>query len=567
MTDQASKEVIKDLRKSLAWLDLVLATLSEGVVVLDAELKVVFANDAIANMVGKQRIMLLGEYIWEIVRLHDDKQPVSKNTFLKLRGSNPKEALSGIYQLQTNPRNLSVELTSAHIPNTEHTVLIIRDVTDQIQTHMQQLKITEEAAARRAAEVSERRLLIQYEVASLLAKSFDQGTTITETLSIVCKGLGWRVGMVWVPDKHLSSLQASSWWPSNTNNFKGFFTASTKLRLLKGQGLPGTVWNTLTPSWSKDVASAMNFPRKEIAKEAGLHGAFAVPLLNGIEFMGVMEFFSEHVQERDDELLKSMATVGMQVAEYMRRTTIEKVTTSLREQRARLLEINEAKDEFISLASHQLRTPATGVKQYIGMLIEGYGGELSETQRRFAKTAYESNERQLTIVNDLLKVAQVDAGKVSIRKEPVDLELLLNEIMNEQSGKFKERRQNLSLVCNSKNLKANVDGRNFRMAVENIIDNASKYTEAGKEISITISRAGGLAVISIKDQGVGIAPEDTEKIFQKFTRVHNSLSISVGGSGLGLYWCKRIIELHEGSIKVESKLGEGSAFIIEIPIK
>lgn len=214
-----------------------------------------------------------------------------------------------------------------------------------------------------------------------------------------------------------------------------------------------------------------------------------------------------------------------------------------------------------------MRTPATGVKQFLGMLIEGYGGALTDTQKKFAETAYESNERQLNIVNDLLKVAQVDAGKVILTKEKVDLEALVQDVLEEQKTKFTERQQQVTYNNTTKSIMAFVDVRHFRMAIDNIIDNASKYTEPGKNVSVTLSREGGSAIISIEDQGVGIASDDIERIFTKFTRVDNPLSVSVGGSGIGLYWCKKIVELHNGSISVTSVIGKGTTFIIAIPLK
>lgn len=244
---------------------------------------------------------------------------------------------------------------------------------------------------------------------------------------------------------------------------------------------------------------------------------------------------------------------------------LEKTAVKLKEQREQLIALNKAKDEFISLASHQLRTPATGVKQYLGMLLEGYAGETTVEQMAYLKMAYESNEREITIINDLLKVAKVDAGKVILRKERTDLIALTRSVIDEQKSKFSERKQKVLFEPKQSSLFAVVDKNNIRMVLENIIDNAGKYTPANKTIQVSAGRSKGGVWIAVKDEGVGIDSKSIDKIFHKFSRIDNPLSIQVGGTGLGLYWAKKVIDLHGGTISVESEINNGSVFTIKLP--
>lgn len=248
-----------------------------------------------------------------------------------------------------------------------------------------------------------------------------------------------------------------------------------------------------------------------------------------------------------------------------RRHELEIKTATLTEQRAQLMELNQAKDEFISLASHQLRTPATGVKQYIGMLLQGFAGELSDEQKIFLETAYESNERQINIVNDLLQVARIDAGKVTLRKRKTDLVRLVKNVMNEHSSQFQIRNQKLLLKLKSDKVKTPADADRIRMVLDNIIDNASKYTPNGRSVTISLSERQHDVAITISDEGIGIDAADTEKIFQKFSRLESPQVKGVEGSGLGLYWAKKIVDLHNGRISVRSKPGRGTAFTITLP--
>ena len=245
---------------------------------------------------------------------------------------------------------------------------------------------------------------------------------------------------------------------------------------------------------------------------------------------------------------------------------LRRANHKLMQQSKQLKNLNEAKDEFISLASHQLRTPASGVKQFLGLLLEGYGGKLSNTQAAYVKQAYDGNERQIDLIDDLLKVAQVDAGKVTLKKAPADLNALLNDITGEQKDKFKSRHQTLLLQLSDDSVVISVDVARFRMAIENLIDNASKYTPEGGTITIELMQSGQEVRLSISDTGVGIDEESAVKLFKKFSRIPNILSESVGGTGLGLYWARKVVELHGGDITVESHIGSGSRFTVVIPV-
>lgn len=252
-------------------------------------------------------------------------------------------------------------------------------------------------------------------------------------------------------------------------------------------------------------------------------------------------------------------------AALKREHALEKKTVQLTEQRTQLVMLNRAKDEFIALASHQLRTPATAVKQYLGMLLGGYAGEMTEKQQAMVAFANKSNERQIRIINDLLEVARLDAGKVDLKIDRVDLSALIDQVIEEQSSSIEGRSQRVRVDGDDQPVLADVDGTKLRMVLENILHNASKYSGEHTTITITMSCHKDTAVIAIRDEGVGIAPQDVAKLFRKFSRLDNPLSDVVGGTGLGLYWAKRIIDLHGGSIKAESEPGEGSTFTITLP--
>lgn len=252
--------------------------------------------------------------------------------------------------------------------------------------------------------------------------------------------------------------------------------------------------------------------------------------------------------------------------EDVRRTKkLEADTARLTKQRTQLMELNNAKDEFISLASHQLRTPATGVKQYLNMAIDGLAGPISPEVTSILKKANDSNERQLKIINDLLQVAQVDAGKVILRKERINIGELIANIIHEQRSKFVKHKQKVVFEKPKKTLTVFADATKLRMVLENIIDNAGKYSHPGMTITIKATSSRGKVNIAIIDNGVGMPKKDIKRIFEKFVRLDNPLSKIVGGSGLGLYWGQKIIDLHGGEITVSSELNKGTTFTVSLP--
>jgi PAS domain S-box-containing protein len=231
---------------------------------------------------------------------------------------------------------------------------------------------------------------------------------------------------------------------------------------------------------------------------------------------------------------------------------------------AKMLEM--ARSDFVALASHQLRTPATGVKQYLSLLLEGYAGSLSKDQDKFLRIAYESNDRQLSIVDDLLSVVQVDSGNLKLRKSNADLVSFINEIVNSETLAFENKQQTLSFDSAHKKLMCAIDKRRLRMAIENILNNAHKYTPKKGNVSVNVTKHEKYAVVTIADDGPGIGRKDFQTIFKKFTRLNNQSTRLAEGTGLGLYIADRIVKLHGGKIQIVSAANKGAKFVISIPL-
>jgi PAS domain S-box-containing protein len=231
-----------------------------------------------------------------------------------------------------------------------------------------------------------------------------------------------------------------------------------------------------------------------------------------------------------------------------------------------LQELSRTKDEFVALASHQLRTPATAVKQYVGMVLQGYVGEIDELQREMLAKAFDSNERQIEIINQILNAARADTGKLVMSPVEMDLRSLVRAITDEMRQNVESRQHTFSVKLPKEVVMVQGDTGYLRMAIENLINNANSYTPADGDITVELKIENHVAHLSVTDTGVGIKKSDQSKLFAKFSRIHNPLSIQAGGSGIGLYLAAEIVRLHHGEIKVQSKLHKGTTFTIVLPM-
>lgn len=270
------------------------------------------------------------------------------------------------------------------------------------------------------------------------------------------------------------------------------------------------------------------------------------------------------LDESGKQILAVVVTRDMTALKQAEKEQQKFVTLS--HERNELLKLNKAKDEFIGIASHQLRTPASAVKQYIGIILSGYGGKITPAQQGYLQTAYDSNERQLKLISDLLKTAQIDAETFSLNRKSLSITHLLKDVANELQTVLDTKKQRLIISEPEQPVTIQVDEIEMKLVFANLLENASKYSFEMTDIKVAIKRTTKSLKVCITDEGVGIREEDYVKIFDKFTRIDNVLSDTITGTGLGLYWVKNIIDMHGGSISVASKLKKGSAFTITLPL-
>lgn len=265
-------------------------------------------------------------------------------------------------------------------------------------------------------------------------------------------------------------------------------------------------------------------------------------------------------------LIVGISLIRSSKKEIEQREKLEKLTKQLKVANTRLKKLDEAKSEFISIASHQLRTPLTVIKGYLSMIREGDFGKLGEKIEGPIEKIYESSQRLISLVANLLNISRIESGKLKFNFVEMQLEDMIESVMEELKNKADEKGLRFTFKKNKKPLpKIKIDEEKIRQVVANLIDNSIKYTETGS-IEIELKQENKDLYFCVKDTGAGIRKNDIGKLFQKFSRGTGKTK-TTDGTGLGLFVARQMVEAHKGAIWVESKgEGHGSKFCFTLPI-
>jgi PAS domain S-box-containing protein len=227
-------------------------------------------------------------------------------------------------------------------------------------------------------------------------------------------------------------------------------------------------------------------------------------------------------------------------------------------------ELERIKTEFLSLASHQLRTPLANLKWQIDFLLTRKKEELTDTVRGYLEKMFRRNEDMIDLVNTLLNLSRIEMGRVKVEKEEVDIMETIRGVIEELTPQAESKHMTLVRELPEQH-SIYTDKRLVRIIVQNLLANAIRYTTEGGTATLSLKSNGGATIVSVADTGVGIPPEEQGKIFSKMYRATNAQKMEANGNGIGLYMCKALAEAMGGTITFESEMGKGTTFTVTLP--
>jgi signal transduction histidine kinase len=274
----------------------------------------------------------------------------------------------------------------------------------------------------------------------------------------------------------------------------------------------------------------------------------------------------------DDEL-NQLASSFNSMAEQLQKSyteleqKVKERTNELEEANLRLRKADRLKSEFLANMSHELRTPLNSILGFAELLKEKAFGPLTDQQLQYLNNIANSGKHLLELINDILDLAKVDAGKIELHPEPFSVVQLIDEIHAIVRSIAKKKNIQVNREISPELQTITVDHSRFKQIMYNLLSNALKFTPENGTVTIYVQSSKELVEFAVQDTGIGIALEDHDRIFNEFEQVDGSRARKYEGTGLGLALTKRLVELHGGKIWIESELGKGSKFIFTIPIK
>ncbi len=328
------------------------------------------------------------------------------------------------------------------------------------------------------------------------------------------------------------------------------------------------------------IVKTVKYPANRFTFTLFQYDNMFAPISLGDNFFGCIEIFKETPFTSDDATC--FQTIAQQVSLPLKSATLYQ---EIKETNLKLEKLERLKSEFISIVSHELRTPLTAIKNSLDILSGGKCGEINDSGQKFLSMAQRNVQRLAGIINDLLDLSKIEAGKMDYHFANMDIHSVIDYVKSSLSVVAKEKGLNLISEETPDLPEIYADSQRLEQVLTNLVSNAIKFTPEGKTIIIRSHLAdasqlnapncfkndinklsGKYIVVGVEDQGIGIAEKDLLRAFDKFAQIENSLSRKVGGSGLGLPIAKQLLQAHNGAIWCDSELNKGSRFYFAIPV-
>ena len=312
------------------------------------------------------------------------------------------------------------------------------------------------------------------------------------------------------------------------------------------------------------LAAADEYPRsRAIAQQHGHRTVVVTPLLREGQPFGAILLRRNDVHAFSEREIALLRTFGDQAAIALENVRLFREI----EEKSRQLEVaNKHKSEFLANMSHELRTPLNAIIGFSEVLLERLFGDLNDKQDDYLKDIHSSGKHLLSLINDILDLSKIEAGRMELEPSPVDVASAISNALTLVRERAQHHGITLAQDVDPALHTVEADERKFKQILLNLLSNAVKFTPDGGRIDVTARRTGDVAQIAVRDTGIGIAPEHQAAVFEEFRQVGRDYTRKQEGTGLGLALTRRFVELHGGTIRLESAPGAGSTFTFTLPL-
>ncbi|HSY47290.1 MAG TPA: ATP-binding protein [Thermoanaerobaculia bacterium] len=534
-----------------------IAGMSDGVMLVDAEGRTLYLNPAAKSLLGRSDVGVpIYKHVEAYGLLNDAGEPLDASELPAARALSTGRPVRDVTMLiAREDRQFAISSSATPLQDDGRisgVIVILRDITER-------RRLEEEM------QVQAERAQILADAGAFFASNIDPVWVTQAIAERVAEVLGdWAAVILKSPDSN--ELRVASIYHREMASLGLAWSYIYRQPLVVGEGIIGQVLSTGYPSLTQNLGSAETVAP---GLGGGYHAApmklaslLILPLRTRREMLGALVIAANDPDRAmTDEKLPLAEILAERAALAIENA---KLYTEQVDARRKVEDLSRLKDEFLSIASHELRTPVTSIKGYTQLAKTLIRENDLRTSEEYLDIALDQIDRMSRLILELLDVSRIETGRLEIRREPISWTTFVSDVVHRHHIALSERRFQLSLPVGHKRVLGDRD--RLEQVLGNLMENAVKYSPDGSEILVSVEDRGDQVVTSVADRGIGIPTDELGQVFERFHRGRHVSSTNYGGLGLGLYITKQIVERHGGAIWVDSREGQGTTFSFSLPV-